>query len=117
MPFARPTVHDNFTTSGVGDVYVLRLTGFLQETRGTLLDVSPRRAKVLVGGRTFGEWFRGDAYMPKTEVTLHFTRIDDGRTCPVDVEVEVRPRGLRPKNFDSLSKHLLRRVRAYFVVA
>lgn len=116
MPlFRREPIRDQFTTCGLGDLFVLRLAGFVNESRVKLLDVSPQSARMLVGGRTWGEWFRGDEFMPRAELRLHFVRTTDGRTNPVEVSVEILPRGLKPRNFRAVSKHLARRVRAYFV--
>ena len=115
--FRRRPVRDQFTTSGIGDVFVLRLAGFLSETRSKLVNVSTDEAKIVVGGRTFAEWFNGSTFMPRTELILRFDRLTDGRTQPVVVDVEIRPRGMKPRNFDAVSKHLMQRVRGYFAVA
>ena len=125
---SRTVAHDYFLTSGLADVFVRRLTGFIADNRARLIDVSENGARLLVGGRTFGQWFRGEQFLPRTEVSLQFLHnvgsgdTGRGRNAEIGVDVEIRPRSLfrwqkaGAKDSDRVARYLTRELRAYFVV-
>ena len=110
--------HDHFTTSGLGDMFVLKLAGFMSDHQARLLDVTPTSTRLVVGGRSFTDWFLGRDYMPKTELRFQFApAASPGRTGQMNVDVQVRPRGLFARRSETVAKHLLRSVRGYFIVS
>ena len=119
MPLLRSSrvARDFFVTPGLGDLFVLKLAGFIEDHRAQLVRVTETSTRLRIGGRTFGQWFRGEEYMPRTEVSLHFRRDPDGPNRAMEVDVEVRPCGLLAPNFRAVSKHVLREVRGHFLIA
>ena len=119
MPLFRSSqvARDYFETPGLGELYVLKLAGFIANHRAKLLEVTTDSTRIQVGGRTFGQWFRGEEYLPKTEIALHFRRNPTSRNQAMEVDVQVRPCGVYEPNFAAVSKHVLREVRGHFLVA
>ena len=119
MPLFRSScvARDYFTTPGLGDIFVLKLAGFISEHRADLVRVTEDSTRVRVGGRTFGQWFRGDEYLPRTEIALTFRRNPQAQNQAMEVDVEVRPCGLFAPNFTAVSKHVIREIRGYFLIA
>lgn len=111
-------VQDQFLTTEVGNLFLLRLAGFIRDHKARLIDIDDHTARLEVGGRTFADWFFGREYVERTCIDLAFVPCEQSSsanpTRQLSVAISVRPAGFASDNFGLLASHFIREVRGYF---
>lgn len=112
-------IQDQFTTTQLGNLFMMRLLAFIQDNNAKLLDIDEHSARLEVGGRSFSDWLMGRAYIERTQIELAFaeapSRSQADPTTRLDVSVTVKPgRFARRAEFPAIASHFVREMRGYF---
>lgn len=109
---------DRFSTTKLGNLFMMRLAAFLRERNARLLDINETSARIELGGRTIGDWFFGREYVERTHIDLSFQESFEAASADptkrLDVDVNIRPAGLGSGEFPQLAQYLMRDLRGFF---